>query len=645
MTPKQHTKADADLVESAGRRTATVPTEDRERWIASFVLEAASEACRLLERDPETLSDFSLARQAISAPLPDEGLSDEERAVVRRFVATPEFGTEHHISWEDEPMRLAHRVGHALDGIRALESRHSGSGDRASVRRSTGSYFTPGIVARSVVERSRELIEEQVESSPWSKTAPSFAVCDPAVGGGAFLLEAGRTLSQVLQSRGESAEQAKKAAVGCLFGVDRSALACATAEVALFLFCPEAFAKETTTPRFLVADTLWTNLLEEPGFPSSGFDWIVTNPPWVAYQGRAAQSLTPEERARFRNTFESFQGYPTLHGVFVERSTQLARGGVLSLLLPSSLSDLNGYRSTRAVLSRTHVPREPLLEYGQDAFSGVVQPCFALVAAPKRQAGLHADGEPWQLEERQRRSSVAETYSVPRVLVELAREPSLPDACFREMGFQSNRRVAQELFLQATEPKDPYVEPLLQGRNVREFHEAPPTLFLHPDPDVLTATRCRLRDEADYRRVTFVVRQTASYTIAAIHNGLRFRNSLIAGYARDDLDGPLLVGLLNSALYRAFHVSRQRDARQATFPQVKVAHLRALPAPPDHGETRETIRGLSLAARASGGLTVEDRSSLDEAVFDLFGLDASDRQRVLDFLAARTPKALAPSIS
>ncbi len=176
--------------------------------------------------------------------------------------------------------------------------------------------------------------------------------------------------------------------------------------------------------------------------------------------------------------------------------------------------------------------------------------------------------------------------------------------------------------------------PLLEGRDVREFAEGEPRLFLSPDPIALAKARCRLRDRDDYQRVRFVIRQTARYPIAALHRGLPFRNSLLAGFAVDGLSPELVVGLLNSSLYRALHLALRRDARQATFPQVKIGHLRALPGPPPDPQQHAQIARLSSELTHSGferGLA----ERLDSAVFGLFALESSAVREILDFLAAR----------
>jgi len=87
-------------------------------------------------------------------------------------------------------------------------------------------------------------------------------------------------------------------------------------------------------------------------------------------------------------------------------------------------------------------------------------------------------------------------------------------------------------------------------------------------------------------------------------------------------------------------LSRQRDARQATFPQVKVAHLRRLPAPPAHPQARASVRELSALATQAGGLDHASRAALDRAVFQLFEFSEKEGEQIVNYLLARQPKAL-----
>lgn len=556
----------------------------------------------------------------------------------------------------------AHRLGELLDLLLASEQ----SGER----RRLGSYFTPHQVARSLIERSFEYLVPQLERA-WASTLddrPLLTVCDPACGGGAFLVEAIRRIQlECVQRFGDDVETAWTKATRCAYGIDISPLAIATTEAALALLSP---TKTTEwNGRFQVGDALLDTRndpapakaraqelsfvrLPRPRFDvasafasvfsssAAGFDWIVGNPPWVAFQGRATHHIAKELRAFYRARYIAFSGYPTTQGMFAERAVELAPRGVVSLLVPSSLSDLDGYAPTRKIVTKKHRVAEPLLEFGQDVFAQVVQPCFGLIAVAKEheEAGHET---PFQLEERARLGASAQKVEAPVCLKRLENAPLLPHTTFGELGFQSNTKVVENLFRRGEAPMPPFTIGLLEGRCVREFVQTAPRVFINPDRELLRSFKANLRQPEIYQRVDFVVRQTAAYTIAARHSGAYFRNSLIAGYAAEELDVDLLVGLLNSALYRCIHLSCQRDARQATFPQVKVAHLRRLPAPPPHQEHRARVRNLSTQATLAGGLDQTARTALDYAVFQLFEFSEEEGQQIVDYLLARQPRALA----
>lgn len=530
-------------------------------------LDARRAGLRLFDREPATPSLFD--------------------ARVRGLVAMP---------WADLPPEA---IGDVYEAAVALE---------ASGRKRRGVFFTPPEVTREVVSRALAVCGE----------APR--ACDPALGGGAFLLEVCRRLA-----RGSSLREVAETK---LFGIDLSPLAVATAEAAIWLLVGDAdYRVDALRAHLVAADAL-------DAAPGS-FDLVIGNPPWVAYAGRAAQPLAPELRRELGRRFAAFRGYPTLHGLFVECAARLAPRGVVALLLPSPVADLAGYAPVRAALARTHSVREPLEEFGQDAFEGVTQPCFALIAAPGPEPG----GErAWRLSERQRRASAAAEVAPPRVLSALDARPAFPRELFGEMGFQSSGDVSKTLLRRASEPDERHTYPLLEGKDVAAFRQGPPRLFLAPDADALRRARCRLRPQGDYAKVAFVVRQTALMPIAALHSGLPFRNTLLAGFGHAELPPALVVALLNSTLYRALHVARQRDARQAAFPQVKVAHLRALPRPPEDERRFARLCELTRALSASGPAP-ELGAELDRLVFELFDVAPDDRAEVTAFLGARTARA------
>lgn len=556
-------------------------------------------------------------------------------------------------SWA--PLPRAHFLGQLLDAWQAIEAEVD-RGKRLSEKKKWGSYFTPPDLARQVVRSSWAVLQERVIWEP--------RICDPAMGGGAFLLEAAAAWRATTGERGVAPEETEARLWGLLHGVDRSSLAVAVAEVALYLFFegrqpfqhphlkqgdallgapPSWGCQSMGQEESVVLPSGYRGFCFNKQFPhiQTGFDWVVGNPPWVAFQGRAARPLDPALRDYYRRRYVAFRGYPTLQSLFVQRAAEIAPQGVLSLLVPSSLSDLAGYEQMRGQLEQSHAPCEPLEEYGEDAFSGVVQPCFALIAVP-RSAPTGSVARTWTLQERSCRRGPAQATEVPPCLLTLAEQPAFPPETFGELGFQTNRQVSEKLLLRAEAACEPFAIPLLEGRNVQEFLISSPRLFLHRDLQLLAAAKCHLRPLSLYQNVAFVVRQTAAFPIAARGVQERFRNSLLAGYETEDWDGALLVALLNSPLYRALHVAQRRDARQATFPQMKVSHLRRLPRPPRDPERFAQLRRLTQLAEERRGLDLTLRQTLHSLVCELFALGESEQGAIWRFLEERAPSALRP---
>jgi hypothetical protein len=563
------------------------------------------------------------------------GFEVDERATLRSHLlaemAAPAV-TALEKPWPEQPVEAFGQLYESLLAARPSDTRHS-------LRKRTGSYYTPESLTMVVVDRAMAALESLVPGD--GLAARRLRILDPALGAGAFLVQAGREVSR------RSGRALGEVVRHELFGIDVSPLAVAVAEASLWLLANDAtLSLRDAGAQLREADALCTPLvassLQRNGIDfkelcgDDGFDLVIGNPPWVAFAGRATQPLAPGLREHYRAAFQAFRGYPTLHALFVELAARLAPRGVVALLIPSPLSDLDGYRPARSALCASHAPCEPLLELGQDAFASVTQPCFALVATP-RSAPEPDPGRAFVLSERRNAAASAAELRTPPALERLASLPRFPEELFGEMGLQTTSAVTQQLLYRGHAPPAEFSYALLEGRNIAEFRVAAPRLFMKPDRAVLAAERCRLRDAADYRRVKLVVRQTAAITIAAAHDGTPFRNSLLAGFEVPEFPFELTLGLLNSTLYRALHLAARRDARQGAFPQVKIAHLRALPAPPCSA-LNHTIA--ELARRASqSGLTAELRRALDAAVFDQFGIQPSEADEIRCFVRDRSPRA------
>lgn len=498
-------------------------------------------------------------------------------------------------------------------------------------RRRSGSHYTPKAVTENVVSTT---LAPLLGAEPTSEQILALRVCDPAMGTGAFLIAAGRYLAERLvqaEARGgrELAEPLARRWVAerCLYGVDRDGAAVEVARLSLWLFVGAPGLPSAAFERTLVHGEA---LLGAPGTTSErpgaldwervfadvlgrgGFDAFVGNPPWVSYAGRAAQPLDPELRREYRR-FAAFAGYRNLQGLFVERAARLLRaGGRLGFVLPSSMSELAGYAPTRRAHDALAEPDAELADLGNDAFEGVFQPCMVL-ASTRRSVPLACAGErPWSVER-------PDLDAFARALVEKLSRSPLPAELFGERGLQSmgeDRRYLKK------QPDSAHSLPLRAGSDVEPFRLRPASF--HADPAWFGG---RLRASEEWRAVRLVLRQTARVPLAALSDGTAFRNSLLAGFEDESHPASFLVAYLNSSPIRWLHYVRHRDARQG-MPQLKIGHLRKIPAPPSHELVAELARfGAELSGRARG-ITRDEQTWLDRAVADAFRLSADERARV-----------------
>lgn len=428
-------------------------------------------------------------------------------------------------------------------------------------RRARGRWFTRRAVVDRVIARVAGLRGDCAVET----------VLDPAMGSGRFLLAARRAWP--------GAE---------LAGIDIDPWATFVARCVLYLDGEHDVAR--LIERLRCADTL----ASRPRAPIA--DVVVGNPPWVAYQGRQAVKLTEATRARYRATYRSFRGFATLHGMFVEWATLAVRdGGVLALLVPTQMADLGGYRFAREAVTSRLTVEVPLDELGFDQFDGVTEPTVILCARRREGVDAAPSEAPWPMQEKAGDAVNPISPAMIAALAALESLPRFPAETFGEAGFQTAGKLAKT-HLAAWPSDDPRFDVALrEGSDVHAYVAGPASRALRVDAAEFARVRTRYRPEI-YPRVAVLIRQTARYPIAAVHEErLGFRNSLIAGYSDDP---HTLVALLNSTLLRAFHLSSQRDGRQAVFPQLKVGHLRALPAPPADADLSLLAERARVAATA-----------------------------------------------
>lgn len=211
-----------------------------------------------------------------------------------------------------------------------------------------GAHYTPEDLAIEVVARALA-----------GHRAPT--VCDPACGGGALLLAAGR-----LQAAAGADPQT---VVARLWGVDIDPLAVATTEAALALWC----GMPPPPGHLVVADVL----LAPPTLPP--FDVVVGNPPFLSQldattaRGAASSELL---RARFGT---AVQAYTDAAGLFLLAGCALARdGGTVAMVQPQSVLAARDATGVRLAIEGFARLREVWVPAGRP-FRAAVEVCVPIL--------------------------------------------------------------------------------------------------------------------------------------------------------------------------------------------------------------------------------------------------------------------------
>lgn len=523
-------------------------------------------------------------------------------------------------------------------------------------RRRSGSHFTPNALCRSVAQSTLEPMLQRKDS----QQLLALRICDPAMGTGAFLIHScdlvARAVANAWKEEGKlrsrpnierTLRAARRAVIEhCLYGVDKDQQAVSLAKVSLMLCAHDPNLPDlelnhqlrhadavvgrpcpvpSEIPAASRADAFdWPAEFPEVFSPAAGgFDAIVGNPPWVAYVGRAAQPLDAALARYYLANNPAFHGYRTLHGLFVHRASLLLKpNGRLGLLIPTSVADLDGYAATRTSLNASCVVDELLPDFGDGRFPGVFQPCIALLAT-RRATPVPGTSTPWTLS-RDDLDPQAE-----KLLQRLATLPVLPAELFGERGFQTTG--TDRNFLRRQEgPRGQFTLPMSEGIDVREFVAATPTVYAAPQ-----ALQGRLRVDADWKSVAIWIRQTARYPIAAPAQGTPFRNSILAGFSNDSYSTSFLLCYLNSDVVRWYHFMSRRDARQG-MPQLKIGHLRRLPAPQSARSVRELHSLGSKLDEAQRPPSTAEREKMNASACEALGLSAAERTLVASW-AAKNP--------
>lgn len=189
-------------------------------------------------------------------------------------------------------------------------------------RRRSGSFYTPADVAAGVID----LVETAGGGAP-------ATVCDPALGGGVFLLAAARALHRDGRTR-------REVVTDHLWGADVDPLAVRVARDSLRLWVAEDDGRalgRRIEPRVVAGDTLLGGLTAWSEHPDDGFDAVVGNPPFLG-QLRKDTARSRSEAARLRTALPGLGAYTDTAALFLVRGIRMVRpGGVVALVVPESV--------------------------------------------------------------------------------------------------------------------------------------------------------------------------------------------------------------------------------------------------------------------------------------------------------------------
>jgi hypothetical protein len=215
-------------------------------------------------------------------------------------------------------------------------------------RQARGAHYTPEELADGLVARALAGHHEPT-------------VCDPACGGGALLLAAGR--------HQEAAGGDPRSIVERLWGIDIDPLAVATTQAALALWGGVA----PPAGRLVVADAL----LDPPPMPL--VDVVVGNPPFLSQlDAMTVRGATDAERLRARFG-AAVQAYTDTAGLFLLAGCALSRvGGTVAMVLPQSVMAARDASGVRDALDACAHLREGWVPSGR-AFRASVEVCIPVL--------------------------------------------------------------------------------------------------------------------------------------------------------------------------------------------------------------------------------------------------------------------------
>lgn len=534
--------------------------------------------------------------------------------------------------------------------------------DRAT--RDRGIIYTPAPLATLMVD---ELLAR------WDGPTPPHLL-DPAAGSGMFLICALRALHRRYRQR--SAWEL----LSYLHGVDREESACQAARTLLITSAQELSGPvpETSvpvTPSIKVGNSLLSSeqvysvsegqSLQsfdwQLAFPEQlgrgGFDLIIANPPYgLSRDGRVPSA----ENAALKRAYREFRtGKVNRYLLFMARSWQLlAPRGAVSLLVPNAWLGIRaGEQLRQMLLMQGAIVR--ITELGSGIFGDPsVEPVIVeLSKSPQQRIVVRTRMNSGEVREKFSLSTTdclnhpsaviplewdaegAELLATLRgkaILLGSPESPFLPRIALQAYATgkgtppQTTAQVKQHLF-HTRVADQPCCVPYLEGRDIARFSLCWSGSYLKYGPWL--AEPQPLERFTSPRVIVREILSPAPQLISAVFCDQPFiynRSALhILGRPLTSVEQlQALTALLNSSLISFVIIMAGRKSQRTLFPKLVNDDLRALPLPTSFAAAVPCLAELTRAAQQVKGNPTEIDARINQAVFELFGLTASQQQTV-----------------
>ncbi len=434
-------------------------------------------------------------------------------------------------------------------------------------RKASGSFYTPGWVARSLVGAALDPLIQR--GGPGASFLPR--VLDPTMGTGVFLLQVVRYL--VARCADRRGLDVSVVAERCLYGIDCDPLAVELTIASLWL---ETGAR----PAILARHLRCGNLLGEEEPPRFGrFDAVVGNPPWGAHYSSAERKpLTRRFPGSTRGSFDSFK-------LFLDLASALSHGTV-GMVVPQAVLAQATHADIREVLLDRLDPYWAV-NLGDGVFLGAAAPACALVFGPKPGPRfVQCVGVPARHWSAERGFMLARTELVDLLHRLQRRHGTIGEVAHlyrvRDVGINYNRAsVARRVLYAGTEGEHPEDVRRYRGRDFDRYTSIGTSGWLRHDAQRLLGPGETISlDWSTYSLAEKVVfRQTADRIVATLDRSrMVMGRSVIAITREGDVSLRALLACLNSRLLTVLYRSLAGEEGRV-LPQVKVGRIKALPLP------------------------------------------------------------------